>query len=258
MADFDIDAGGGTGSTWLDTAARTDFQGASVLLVEDDPDIRELMSTLLQLAGFSPTTCGTAEMALEQLREQQFDLVLTDYMLPSRTGGWLLQQALREGLIEGTPVIVLTAHPDPPDVRGFEIIRKPCDLDELVSRIRQRLDSSSGAPRVAHGASRPRASSHDGGKPHRGTVELILYVSAHSPKTASAIRNIKEAIARVAPDRVSLTICDLSKNPNDGTADRIEITPTLVKRSPGPRTFIVGHITNPDVVAELLESCDDA
>lgn len=138
MVDFD-DSGGASDSPCLDAESSSDVEGASVLLVEDDPDCRELMSTLLQLDGFSTTTCGTAELALEQLREQHFDLMLTDYMLPRRTGGWLLQQASREGLIEGTPVLVLTAHPNPPDVPGFEVIRKPCDLDDLLSRIRTRL-----------------------------------------------------------------------------------------------------------------------
>jgi hypothetical protein len=41
-----------------------------------------------------------------------------------------------------------------------------------------------------------------------------------------------------------------------GAADSIAFTPTLVKRSPGPRTYILGHITNPDVLIELLEGCD--
>lgn len=138
MADFE-DSGAASGSPWSHAESSSDVDGASVLLVEDDPDCRDLMRTLLQLDGFSTTTCGTAELALEQLREQHFDLMLTDYMLPRRTGGWLLQQASREGLIDGTPVLVLTAHPNPPDVPGFEVIRKPCDLDDLLSRIRTRL-----------------------------------------------------------------------------------------------------------------------
>ncbi len=41
-----------------------------------------------------------------------------------------------------------------------------------------------------------------------------------------------------------------------GEQDSIAFTPTLVKRSPGPRTFILGHISNPEVLVELLEGCE--
>ena len=113
-------AEGGTSSDeWVNHGLRDAFTGASVLLVEDDPDIREMLITLLELAGFAPTACSSAEAALEQLREESFDLVLTDYMLPRRTGGWLLEQASAEGLIDATPVLVVTAHPHPPDLDGY-------------------------------------------------------------------------------------------------------------------------------------------
>src|SRR5215203_6219946 len=116
---------------WLKAEMRDAFSGASVLVVEDDPDIRELMSTLLTLAGFDATACASAEAALEELREQPFDLVLTDYMLPHRSGGWLLEQASAEGLLDATPVLVVTAHPEAPEVSGYEIIQKPFDLEQL-------------------------------------------------------------------------------------------------------------------------------
>ena len=236
---------------------RDEFAGASILLVEDDPDIRELLDTLLKLAGFAPTVCSNAEFGLEQLREQPFDLVLTDYALPNRTGGWLIQQAKAEGLLEATPVLVVTAHPNPPDVDGYEVICKPFDLDHLVTRVRQRLDGG-GRRRPAPPSGTPksqRPGDTDGDCPD--PVELILYVSAHSPKSAAAIANIKRVLSRYQSSRVRLTICDLSRNPEAGKADAVAFTPTLVKRSPGPRTFILGHITNPDLLVELLQACGE-
>lgn len=230
------------------------FSGASILLVEDDDDIRELMATLLRLAGFEPTVCSSAEVALEQLREQPFDLVLTDYALPNRTGGWLLQQAKAEGLLDATPALVVTAHPNPPDVEGYEVICKPFDFDDFVTRVKLRLDS--GPKRQ-----RPSASSHSKRPGDHGAsdcpdpVELILYVNVDSPKSAAAIENIKRVLARFESARVKLTICDLSQNPDAGSADAVAFTATLTKRSPGPRTFILGHITNPDVLVEILEDC---
>ena len=109
----------------------------SILLVEDDDDTRELMITLLGMSGFQTLPCRTAEEGLEQLRESPFDLVLTDYCLPRRTGGWLLTQASAEGLLDGTPALVLTAHPGPDETGGFEVILKPFEADALVDRVRQ-------------------------------------------------------------------------------------------------------------------------
>jgi CheY-like chemotaxis protein len=246
---------------------REAFGGASILLVEDDDDIRDLMVTLLELAGFSPTACGTAEQGLELLREETFDLVLTDYALPSRTGGWLLRQAVQEGLLDATPALVVTAHPNPADVSEFEVIQKPFDLDDLVDRVRRRLEGDRAVTKrpplrrpssPSHSASSASAGrSGDGGRGDMPEpIELILYVSAHSPRSAAAIKNVKTVLAGYRGPRVSLTICDLSKEPAKASADAVAFTPTLVKRAPGPRTFILGHLANPELVLQLLEGCD--
>lgn len=108
-----------------------------ILLVEDDDDTRELMVTLLGMSGFQTLSCRTAEEGLEQLRESPFDLVLTDYCLPRRTGGWLLKQASAEGLLDSTPALLVTAHPGPDETDGFEVILKPFEADALVDRVRQ-------------------------------------------------------------------------------------------------------------------------
>ena len=235
---------------------RDEFAGASVLLIEDDPDIRDLLATLLKLAGFTPTVCSNAEFGLEQLREQSFDLVLTDYALPNRTGGWLIQQARAEGLLEATPVLVVTAHPNPPDVDGYEVICKPFDLDHLVTRVKQRLEGWKRRPPAPVPDAKPlRLGDADGGG--ADPVELVLYVSAYSPKSAAAINNIKAVLSRYQSSRIKLTIHDLSRDPEAGKADAVTFTPTLVKRSPGPRTFILGHITNPDLLVELLQACGE-
>ena len=249
-----------SGERWIRSEMRRTFAGASILVVEDDPDIRDLLSTLLEMAGYTTTSCASAEQGLNALREETFDLVLTDYALPNRTGGWLLQQAQREGLLDATPALVVTAHPNPSDVAGFDVFQKPFDLDHLVSHVRQRLDD--GGPKRPRSQSNDRPGggrngkndNHDDGCP--APIELILYVSADSPRSANAISNIKRVLSRYRSDKVILTICDLATNPMMGVADSIAFTPTLVKRSPGPRTYILGHITNPDVLIELLDGCD--
>lgn len=231
--------------------------GASVLVVEDDAAIRGLLVTLLEAAGYVVTACSSAEHGLEALREETFDFVLTDYTLPNRTGAWLLQQAESEGLLDATPALVVTAHPNPPGVQGLDVLRKPIDLDDLVDCVRRRLVGS--GARGVSGSVRRSSSGRpgdDGRGDCPGAVELILYVSAESPRTANAIRNIQSVLSRYRSDKITLTICDLAKNPDMGVEDNVAFTPTLVKRSPGPRTFILGHISNPDVLLELLDGCE--
>jgi DNA-binding response OmpR family regulator len=263
MSDWSWANGGGGNPNapgWLGSEMRSVFDGASILLVEDDRDIRDLLTTLLQLAGFQTTSCASAEAALEELREQTFDLVLTDYMLPNRTGGWLLKQASDEGLIDTTPVLVVTAHPNPQDVLNYEIVQKPFDLDDLVTRVRRRLGTE-GTKRPRLPMTTPLSSTRpgdDGDGDCPDPIELVLYVSAHSPRSAAAIANIKQVLARFSTSRVSLTICDLSVEPHKGVADSVAFTPTLVKRSPGPRTYILGHLANPELLVELLDGCEDS
>ena len=164
-----------------------------------------------------------------------------------------------EGLLDATPALVVTAHPSPRDTDGFEIISKPFDLDELVSRVRHRLEN--GAPRasrrsrpVRSAASRPGNDGHDDCPE---PIELILYVSADSPRSATAIKHLKAALRRYESSRVRLTICDLSKETAPGCAASVAFTPTLVRRSPGPRTHILGHLTSPELLLELLDSCEE-
>lgn len=231
---------------------------STILLVEDDRDIRELITTLLEMAGFAVVACDTAECGLNALREQAFDLVLTDYALPRYSGMWLLQEAQSEGLIQDTPVLIVTAHPHVENDAGYEVIHKPFDLDDLVERVRQRMEGTS-TPRRRRTAMPPVPGGSDmmdgdGGGPE--PVELILYVSSQSPRSFAAVKTVRKVLERFNASRVKLTVCDLSQNPTAGIEDAVAFTPTLVRRRPGPRTFILGHITSPELLLELLADCD--
>jgi DNA-binding response OmpR family regulator len=227
----------------------------AILVVEDDRDIRELMSTLLDLAGFRVHACESAECGLNALREGDFDLILTDYALPRQSGLWLLENAEAEGLIQGTPVLIVTAHPHVEGASGYEVIHKPFDLDELVERVRYRVEGE--GPRRRRSALRPDDRPENGGAPEcPDPVELILYVSSQSARSHAALRNIRNVLKRFKSSRVKLTVCDLAIDPAGGIEDSVAFTPTLVRRTPGPRTFILGHVTNPDLLMELLADCE--
>jgi CheY-like chemotaxis protein len=230
----------------------------AILLVEDDRDIREMVATLLDMAGFRVEACESAECGLNALREGMYDLILTDYALPRKSGLWLLEHARTEGLIDDTPVMIVTAHPHVHGASGYEVIQKPFDLDDLIERVRYRVEGD-GPRRQRSPELRAdgRAGGNDGSSPGcPEPVELILYISSRAPRSFAAVRNIRSVLKRFKSSRVKLTVCDLARDPSAGVEDAVAFTPTLVRRTPGPRTFILGHVTNPELVLELLADCE--
>jgi DNA-binding response OmpR family regulator len=219
----------------------------AILVVEDDRDIRGMLSTLLGMAGYAVRTCATAEEALEVLRAESFDLVLTDYALPQRDGMWLIESAAADGLTEDLPILIITAHPHVAQSSGYEVISKPFDLDDLVDRVRRHTNPSRSRARkpLARPSSDGGSASTDGLRPE--PIELVLYVNARSPRSAAAVRSLRKVVERLNSPRARLTICETKSDPCDATLGR----PTA-----GPRTYILGHITNPEPLLELLVDCD--
>jgi hypothetical protein len=82
----------------------------------------------------------------------------------------------------------------------------------------------------------------------------VLYVSSISPHSSAALRNLRRTLAQYAGDSVRLTVCDLSRNPSLADRDGVHFTPSLVAAGQGPRTWIVGHLGNPQVLQAFLES----
>ena len=113
-----------------------------ILLVEDDPSIREVTAMGLGAAGFAVTTAADGVEALERFRSDPFDLVLLDIMLPRLDGYEVCRQIRKTSTV---PVVMLTARGDTMDVVvGLEAgaddyVRKPFDLPELIARIRAAL-----------------------------------------------------------------------------------------------------------------------
>jgi DNA-binding response OmpR family regulator len=111
-----------------------------ILLVEDSDDLRALMVVVLESEGYKVDTARTAEDGLRLLRSGTYDLVLSDYALPGRTGTWLLREAIARQLLSRQHAIIVTAHPQVCDAEGFEVIHKPLDFDSFLDRLRSHLD----------------------------------------------------------------------------------------------------------------------
>jgi DNA-binding response OmpR family regulator len=110
-----------------------------LLVVEDDADVRLFMVLALRQEGYEVQSAGDAREALRLLREEHFDLVLTDYGLPGKDGLALVSEAERKGLLRGTKVMMLTAFPWLAREASVPVFSKPIDFDELAGHLRLML-----------------------------------------------------------------------------------------------------------------------
>lgn len=116
-----------------------------VLVVDDDASLAEMLTIVLRQEGFDSRVCPRGDLALEEFRDYQPDLLLLDLMLPGQDGIDVCKQVRAES---GVPIVMLTAKGDTIDVVvGLEsgaddYIVKPFKPKELVARIRARVRRS--------------------------------------------------------------------------------------------------------------------
>ena len=114
---------------------------ASVLVVDDDPDVCDLVTYKLEQSGFDVRRANDGDGALREVAKQVPDLVLLDIMMPGITGLEVLQRWRADPATEAMPVILLTAKAQENDVeRGFELgaddyVVKPFSPRELARRV---------------------------------------------------------------------------------------------------------------------------
>ncbi len=114
----------------------------TILLVEDEEGIREMLEMVLEQADFQVTAVETAEKALNYLADHIPDLLLLDWMLPGISGVELARRIKKDDSLNSIPIILLTARGAEEDkVRGLEIgaddyVTKPFSPKELIARIK--------------------------------------------------------------------------------------------------------------------------
>ncbi len=117
---------------------------ANILIVDDEPDVREALEALLTHNGFRTGFAGDADSGLKAMTDQPWDLVLLDVKLPGRSGLAVLQEFRR--MNRQLPIIVLTALKDIDVARAAfkngaqDYIPKPWDADELISQVLHALE----------------------------------------------------------------------------------------------------------------------
>lgn len=114
----------------------------TVLLIEDDAAIRDMLSFSLKQASFSCEVAKDAEQGLEWLKNQQPDMILLDWMLPGIDGIEFIRRLRANEFLASIPVIMLTAKGESEDlVKGLSVgaddyINKPFSPPELIARIK--------------------------------------------------------------------------------------------------------------------------
>ena len=125
---------------------------ARLLVVDDEPNIRELLSASLRYAGFEVATAADGQQALALADSFRPDLLVLDVMMPGLDGFGVVRRLRESG--RHTPVLFLTARDAAEDkvsgltLGGDDYVTKPFSLDEVLARIRAVLRRTAGAQQV--------------------------------------------------------------------------------------------------------------
>jgi CheY-like chemotaxis protein len=119
---------------------KNDSTSSSVLVIEDDPEMRGLLVLMLQEEGYHLFTASDGREGLEVLRTAKPDLILLDMKMPVMDGYEFARQ-YRDAYRDRAPIVVMTAAEDPRK-RAEEIgaagwLGKPVELEELFSTVKQ-------------------------------------------------------------------------------------------------------------------------
>ncbi|MBV2095013.1 MAG: phosphate regulon transcriptional regulator PhoB [Candidatus Thiodiazotropha sp. (ex Codakia orbicularis)] len=124
-----------------------------ILIVEDEPEVREMIRYILEPKGYQVDEAGNAQEARQQLSLRNYDLILMDWMLPGRSGLDLTRELKQNVRQDSPPVIMLTARSEEADkVNGLEsgaddYITKPFSTREMLARIKAVIRRGSGTDR---------------------------------------------------------------------------------------------------------------
>ena len=152
---------------------------ALILLVEDDPEIRDLLNMALQAAGHDTMIAGDVAAALAEQGAIRPDLVLTDYNLPGGANGLDLAARIRAAGLAATPVVVLTGDISDATVRdiaraGCAQLSKPVKTAEILATIAVLLLERPGLQATPGGASAGTVFVVDDDKAVRDTIRELL------------------------------------------------------------------------------------
>ncbi|MCG3175583.1 MAG: Response regulator ArlR [Candidatus Omnitrophica bacterium] len=113
---------------------------AKILMVDDDQDLMIVLQSRLEMSGHEIETCSNGGDAYDKITDNDFDLVIMDYFMPSLKGDEVCQNVRENPKYKSLPILIITGFLDR-DVAFFkgkgatDVIYKPIDKDELIEKI---------------------------------------------------------------------------------------------------------------------------
>jgi DNA-binding NarL/FixJ family response regulator len=117
-----------------------------ILVIEDEPEMRRNLMTVLRMEGYAPRGAADGLQGVEAARREPPDLVLCDIMMPGLDGHGVLRAMRAEAALAAVPFIFLTARGEQPDVRAGmnlgadDYLTKPVAKEELLAAVASRLE----------------------------------------------------------------------------------------------------------------------
>ncbi|HEX5238523.1 MAG TPA: ATP-binding protein [Sphingomicrobium sp.] len=137
-------------------AAEARVPGARILLVEDDPRVRTATVGALEDLDYEPVACGSGAEAIDLFRSHDFDLVVSDVIMPEMTGPELIRH-LKATSPRDFAVLFVTGYVgegESDDLRGYELLRKPFTVGALAGAVAAALARTSEPPRTSAAAAK--------------------------------------------------------------------------------------------------------
>ena len=127
--------------------SETVVPGARILLVEDDPRVRAATVDALEDLDYEPVSCSSGAEALRLFQEQEFDLVISDVIMPEMTGPELVRELMSRR--SDTAILFVTGYVgegETDDLVGYELLRKPFTVGALASSVAAALGRRANEP----------------------------------------------------------------------------------------------------------------
>ena len=148
-----------------------------ILVIEDEPEMRRNLATILRLENFQPLTAENGRVGLESVRTNKPDLILCDVMMPELDGYGVIAALRADAETVAIPFIFLTAKGEKPDIRAGmnlgadDYLTKPVAKADLLAAIRSRLE------RAAQQSTPEFRPNFDSAKPLENVLDLTPRVA---------------------------------------------------------------------------------
>jgi CheY-like chemotaxis protein len=120
----------------------SDPEKNTILVVDDDEDCREALTFLLAGEGYAVASAANGREALDYLSHSPISLIILDLMMPVMDGWEFRRMQKSDPRLRSVPVVVLTAAWNPHSIDAQAIIRKPIDIDALITAVKQNCPPS--------------------------------------------------------------------------------------------------------------------